>query len=388
MMANLDESLQTELAALAERGRLRTTRPFETPPGPRAQIGGRSLINFGSNNYLGLAEHPAVRRAASEAAERWGTGSTGSRLLSGNLPPHAALEAALASFLGEEAALLFSSGYLAAVGTIPALVGRGDLILSDALNHASLIDGCRLSRAEVRVYRHADAAHAAARLADRQAFRRCLLVTDGVFSMDGDAAPLAELADLAQQCDAWLMVDDAHGLGVLGRAGRGSVEAAEVEGRVAVRMGTLSKALGSEGGFVAGSRTLVQFLINRARSFIFSTAPSPASVAAAQAALRVLRTEPERRQRVLLGAAKLRAGLVHLGYQSTGGESAIIPVLVGADAEAVRLSRQLEEQGVWAPAIRPPSVPVGSARLRLAVTADHSAKDIETALRSFAEARG
>ena len=383
-MTEIDDALRVDLEDLDRRGLHRRLRRLDARDGAHAMLDGRSVLVFGSNDYLGLAGHPKVRAAASEAATAWGAGATGSRLTTGDLAPHKALEAELAAFKGTEAALLFSSGFAANVGTIPALVGPGDLILSDALNHASLIDGCRLSRAEVRVYRHADAGHAHALLADRGAFRRALLVTDGVFSMDGDIAPLPALASVCESADAWLMVDDAHGNGVLGPTGRGTVEHFGLLGRVPIHMGTLSKALGSAGGFVAGSHTLIEWLRQRARSFFYSTASPPPTVAAARAALMVTQEEPERRARVLAHAARMRDGLSALGFEVLPGETPIIPVIIGEASEAMRLSAALESQGIWVTAIRPPTVPPGTARLRVTVTAAHTDADITEALEAFA----
>jgi 8-amino-7-oxononanoate synthase len=327
-----------------------------------------------------------VVQAAMQATMEQGAGSTGSRLTSGTRAIHEELERELASLKGAEDALLFSSGYLAAIGAIPALVGREDLILSDELNHASLIDGCRLSRAAVRVYRHADSAHAAELLADRDQFRRVLLVTDGVFSMDGDLAPLPELADLCDRSDAWLMVDDAHGTGVLGPTGAGTVEHFGLRGRIPIQMGTASKALGSEGGFIAGSHELVDYLRNRARSFIFSTAPTPATVAAALEAIHVLKVQPELRANLARNGAQLRDRLRSLGLAVSPGITPIVPVLLGEADRAVRVSAHLESAGFQIPAIRPPTVAEGTARLRVTVTAAHTSEQIERAITAIAEA--
>jgi 8-amino-7-oxononanoate synthase len=385
-MDSLRRALAFELADLETRNLDRRLRGLQSAPGPRVLLDGRPVLVFGSNNYLGLTEHPDVRRAAAAAALEWGTGAGGSRLLTGNLPLHQELETELATLKGAEAALLFPTGYQAATGTIPALAGSGDLILSDALNHASLIDGCRLSRAEVRIYRHGDVNHAQELLADRQRFRRCLIITDGVFSMDGDLAPLRDLTPLAADFDAWLMVDDAHGTGVLGQTGAGTAEHLGVQARVPVQMATLSKALGAQGGFIAGSHELISFLRNRARAFIYSTALAPASAAAALAALRVMRSEPERRRQLRENAARLRGGLQGLGLPVPEGETPVVPVVVGGDREALELSARLEAAGVWAPAIRPPTVPPGTARLRLAVMATHQPCDLDEALAAFAGA--
>jgi 8-amino-7-oxononanoate synthase len=388
MADTLDTILAEDLDALAALGLRRRTRRQTSAPGTWADVDGRRLLNLGSNNYLGLTAHPALRDAATAAVARWGTGSSGSRLTTGTLAIHEELESALADFLGTEAAILFSSGYAANTCVAPALVGKGDVILSDALNHASLIDGCRLSGAKIRIFRHGDANHAREMLGDRNASRRCLVITDGVFSMDGDVAPLPELCDLCDEADAWLMVDDAHGIGVLGDGGRGTVEHCGVTGRVPIRMGTLSKALGAEGAFVAGSRILIDTLRNRARGFLFSTAPASASSAAALAALKIVQSEPKRRLHLRDNAARLRAALRDLGLNVADGISPIIPVVIGEADEAVRFSSVLEEAGVWAPAIRPPSVPSGTARLRVTVMATHTEQDLLLARQAFESACG
>jgi len=379
---SLDAALAPELASLEAAGLRRTLRAGG--PGPRVTEGGRELVLLGSNNYLGLANHPALARAARAAVRRWGTGAGGSRLTTGNLPEHEALEAELAAWQGAEAALLFPTGYQAALGTLPALAGPDDLILSDALNHACLIDGCRLSRATVRVYRHADAEHAAELLSDRDRFRRALIVTDGVFSMDGDLAPLPALAALGRTHDAWLVVDDAHGGGVLGPTGAGTAE--HVGAEVTIRIGTLSKALGSEGGYVAGSRTLITWLLNRARSFVFTTAPAPATVAAARAALALVRGEPQRRAALAARAMVLRERLRAAGVPMPAGETPIVPVVFGAPEAALTAAAHLEAAGFRVPAIRPPTVPAGTARLRLSVMASHEPADLERAATAVAEA--
>jgi 8-amino-7-oxononanoate synthase len=384
-MDSLDDALCTELADLEAQSLRRRLRRTESPPGPHVVLEGRAVIQLGSNNYLGLAEHPAVLAAGQEAIRKWGAGGTGSRLTSGNSTLHEDLEAELAALQSCDAALLFPTGYQAAVGTIPALVGRGDLILSDALNHACLIDGCRLSRAELRVYRHADVDHAAELLRDRSSYRRVLLLTDGVFSMDGDLAPLPALAGLCAKTDGWLMVDDAHGTGVLGSNGGGIVEHFGLEGRVPVRMGTLSKALGSEGGFIAGSRVLIEYLRSRARSFIFTTAAAPAAIGAALAAVRIAQADPGRRARLGANVEFLRGALKYLGFPVLQGPAPIIPLRIGAAADALEFARLLEERGVWAPAIRPPTVPEGTSRLRLTVTASHTRADLEAATGAICE---
>jgi 8-amino-7-oxononanoate synthase len=383
----VDNDLTLELDDLRRRGLYRNLRRVETTPGPRVTLDGRDVIVFGSNNYLGLSTHPDVIAAAIDAARTWGAGSTGSRLTTGNLALHEELESEIAAFKGTESALVFGTGYMAGVGVLTALAGPGDLMLSDALNHASLIDGCRLSRAEIRVYRHNDIDHARSLIVDRARFRRCAIVTDGVFSMDGDIAPLAALKQLADDVDAWLIVDDAHGTGVLGENGRGSLEHCGVDGVGVVQMGTLSKALGSEGGFIAGSRVLIDYLINRARPFIFSTAPGPAGLAAASAALRVVSNEPERRQAVLKNAARLRSGLQSAGFDVPDGTTPIVPVILGDSEYAANFAATLLDHGVYVPAIRPPTVPEGSARLRMSVMSTHNAEDIDEAIEAMVKVR-
>jgi 8-amino-7-oxononanoate synthase len=385
---NLNTELSADLDQLKAAHLHRRMRRTESPPGPREVIDSRRMLVFGSNNYLGLATHPKVREAAQEATETWGAGASGSRLMSGNLDLHESLERDLADFKHTEAALLFSSGYAANLGSIPALVGPGDLILSDKLNHASLIDGCRLSRAELRIYDHVDGDHVRELLYDRSRFRRCLIVTDGVFSMDGNLAPLTELQPIAAEHGAWLYIDDAHGAGVLGGSGRGTLEYFGMQPGNTIQMGTLSKALGSEGGYIAGSRILIDYLRNTARSFIFTTAPSPAPVAAARAALRLLRAEPERREQLTLNSGHMRALLSQRGLTVPYGVTPIIPVHIGSSEHALAVSARLEEAGVWAPAIRPPTVPDGAARLRLSVMATHTVEDLEYAANAIAEAMG
>ena len=322
--------LEEETDRLRADGMHRRMRVFDGPPRPRTMLEGREVILLASNAYLGLNTHPSLVQAADAAAKEYGTGSGGSRLISGSTRLHGELETAIAQLKGTEDAVLFGTGYQANVGTITALVGRGDLVLSDELNHASIIDGCQQSRAEVLVYRHADAAHAEALLREhRERGRRCLIVTDGVFSMDGDLAPIRALCDVAEKQDSMMMVDDAHGTGVLGPTGAGSVELTRQTNRVRVQMGTLSKALASEGGFVAGSRTLCDFVRNRSRAFVFSTAPAPPSVAAALAALRIVGTEPERRERLQENATLDFTSRPQAGAQSEGGILAVgvVPVV-------------------------------------------------------------
>jgi len=369
--------IDDEVADLKARGVYRTTRRLDTAAGPWVTLEGRRMLVFGSNNYLGLATHDDVRKAAATAAMEWGAGAGAARLAGGNLEIHEALEAELADFKKTDAALLFSSGYMAALGGVRALAGESDLVLSDRLNHASLIDGCRLSRASVRVYRHADPGHAEELLADRRDFRRCLIVTDGVFSMDGDIAPLVELQALCRDRDALLFVDDAHGVGVIGETGAGAVEHTGIDPAGVIQMGTLSKALGSQGGYIAADGPTIELIRNRARSFVFDTAPAPAIVGAARKSLEILRTQPSLRARLRENVATLRALLSRGGSRTSGDDVVpIIPVVVGDSATAMDLSRSLEEAGIWVPAIRPPTVPEGTARLRVTVTAAHEMADL------------
>ncbi len=375
-----------ELAELADQHLLRRLRLVESATGPLVTIAGRQAILMASNDYLGLAAHRRLKQAATEAIARYGVGAGASRLVSGTLPPHRDLEAALARFKGTEAALTFGSGYLVNLGLIPALAGPGDLILADRLCHASLLDGCRLSGAEFRVYRHGDLAHLDQLLSRRPARRAVLIVTDGVFSMDGDLAPLPGLLDLAERYEARLLVDDAHGTGVMGKEGRGTAEHFGVEARLPVQMGTLGKALGAAGAYVAGPGSLIEYLVNRARSFIYTTAPPPAIAAAAVAALEVVEREPARRARLWANRARLHGGLAALGFTLGPSESPIIPVLVGEAEPALALAERLWEHGVLAPAIRPPTVPKGTSRIRLTITSEHSPEQIARVLDAFAAA--
>jgi 8-amino-7-oxononanoate synthase len=381
--------IDDELRRLAEADLDRRLQTFDGPQGAELTIDGRAYVNFGSNDYLALAADPRLAEAACAAARSSGWGSGASPLVVGHASEHAALERELAKFEGSEAALLFSTGYAANVGTVTALVGRGDAVYSDALNHASIVDGCRLSRAEVRVYRHSDAAHLAELLErDAGAFRRRLIVTDGVFSMDGDVASLVELAALARRHEAMLMVDEAHATGVLGASGRGSSEAAGIEEQVDVRVGTLSKGLGSVGGFVVGRRVVVDWLVNRARPYVFSTALPPAVAAASRAALEIVRNEPERRRKLSETAAGLRLTLASQGWNLGTSTSQIIPLVVGDVAETMHLAAALRERGLLVPPIRPPSVPEGASRLRLSLSYGHTPEMIARLVVALVQLKG
>jgi 8-amino-7-oxononanoate synthase len=348
-------------------------------------INDQRVILMCSNDYLGLANHPALRKAACAAMEQCGFGSGASRLVSGTGVLHCRLEERLAEFKGTEAALLFNSGYAANTGIIPAVATTDDVVLSDSLNHASIIDGCRLSKAQVSVYRHRDVNHVEDILKKTVHARRRLIVTDGVFSMDGDIAPLPELVSLAERYDAMLMVDDAHAAGVLGAGGKGTAEHFGLTGRVAIQMGTLGKAFGSFGAYVAGDQHLIEFLLNSARSFIFSTALPPAICAASLAALDIVEQEPERRNKLWLNRDRFVQGLKALGIDPGESETPIIPVMIGSSEKATQASLLLLESRVFASAIRPPTVAEGTARIRTTVTAVHSFADIDSALAAFGE---
>ncbi|MFZ5875505.1 MAG: 8-amino-7-oxononanoate synthase [Nitrospirota bacterium] len=373
-------ALRAELERIGRADRLRTIRAAEGGAGPRIDRRGRSFVNFGSNNYLGLAEHPRVKAAAILAIERDGVGAGASRLLTGDRAVHDELEYELARLKGTEAALVFPTGYQANVGVITSLVGRGDLIVADRDCHASLIDGCRASGARFRVYRRDRLDQLDAVLARRPVTGRTLIVTDSVFSMEGDLAPLPDLAALADRHGALLLVDDAHATGVLGTRGTGSSEHWNLRERPIIQLGTLSKALGALGGFVAGPRVLIDFALNRARTFIYTTALPAAIAAAALEAVRVLHDEPDRRERLWANTRQWHAGVRGLGFDTFGSASPIVPLRIGNDGLALRVASALAEEGVYAPAIRPPTVPAGTARLRTSVLATHTPDDLTLAL--------
>ncbi len=376
--------LDAEFAALQQAGLRRHLRTVMSAPIGTVNLDGRDVVLLGSNNYLGLSTHPQVIAAAVEATLNFGTGASGSRLISGNSELYTTLEANLAKTKHTEAALVFSSGYAANTSIIPILASEGDLILSDALNHASIIDGCRLSRATKKVYRHCDVEHLASLLSESTAFRRRLIVTDGVFSMDGDIAPLPDIYEVATHYEAMLLVDDAHGFGVLGKDGSGTVAHFGLEGTNIIQMGTLSKAVGALGGYIAGSRALVELLINKARGFIFTTGLPPATLAAANTALDVIRSSPELRQRLFSHAAQLKTALINLGYTLLPSETQILPVVLGSPQRATNIADALFAEGVFAPAIRPPAVPPDTSRLRLTVMATHTEAEIQQAIAGFA----
>ena len=375
------------LDTLRREGLYREPRVLDSGAGPRVALDGAEVILLCSNDYLGLAGHATVRAAAADAAERWGAGSGASRLVSGTLTPHRELEAELAQFKGHQACVLFGSGYLANIGVIAALANQGDVILSDALNHASIIDGCRLARAETIVYDHRDLDSLAAGLkrADR---RRAIIVTDAVFSMDGDLAPLRDIVDLARRHRAGVVVDEAHATGVVGPGGRGLVAELGLESEVDVVIGTLSKALGSYGAFACCSRPMAEFVVNRARTFIYSTALPPPAVAAAHAALHIVQNTPEIVDRLRANARTLSGLLAASGLPVTTTDNPIIPIIVGDPHDATALSDYALRNGVFAQAIRPPTVPAGTSRLRLVAMASHTERDLHEAARAFSPASG
>lgn len=354
---------------------------MSSPTGPTITRDGRELLLFASNDYLGLATHPSVIEAATEAAVRWGVGTGSARLISGAIDLHDELERAIANLKGTEDAVLFGSGYLANIGAMTVLAGPEDVILSDALNHASLIDGIRLSGAHRHIFGHGNLEELRALLHAHRTARRIIIATDGVFSMDGDLAPLEELATIATASGAILFVDDAHGTGVVGREGRGSTDGLDVP----VIMGTLSKALGTNGGFVASTRGFCDLLRNTARTYIFDTAMAPPVAAAGLAAIGVLRSDPSRVDRVIANAHALADGLRARGLSVTPPAAAIVPIVVGTNAAALEASRALEARGILIPAIRPPSVPEGTARLRATLTSEHLPEHIDAAITAIAE---
>ncbi len=358
----------------------RRPRIAQGPSTPRRRVDGRELLSFCSNDYLGLANHPEVVAAFKRGAEEYGVGSGAAHLVNGHTRAHQALEEELAAFTGRARALLFSTGYMANLGAIGALVGRGDAVFEDRLNHASLLDAGLLSGARFRRYPHADAAALARQLAEAEGGER-LVVTDGVFSMDGDLAPLPALAGIADANDAWLMVDDAHGLGVLGATGRGTLEHFSLgANEVPVLMGTLGKALGTAGAFVAGDADLIEWLIQAARPYIYTTAMPAALAEATRASLRLVDAEPWRRNHLRALIRQFRTGADQLGLRLMPSETPIQPILVGEAGEALRLSARLREAGIEVTAIRPPTVPQGYARLRVTLSAAHDPREVDILL--------
>jgi glycine C-acetyltransferase len=384
MGANFVES---ELERLKEAGLYRKLRRVDGDQGPTLVLGGREVINFSSNNYLGIANHPALGEAAKAAIDRYGCGSGASRLISGNMKLHEELESKIAEFKGTEAALVFNSGFQANTGVVSTLVNEGDAVFSDALNHASIVDGCRLSRAKVAVYGHLDMNHLEGELKRSFSARRKLIITESLFSMDGDEAPLADIVGLAERHGAMVMVDEAHATGVYEPNGAGLVAKLGLGERVFVQMGTLGKALGGFGAYISGSKALRDLLINRCRSFIFTTSLPPAVMAMAIAAIDLVGKEPGRRQALADNSERLRAGLRGLGYLLGDSGRQILPLMVGDANRCMDLSQRLLERGVFAHGIRPPTVPPGTSRLRITLMATHTQHQLDQALEIFAAAK-
>ncbi|MEE9152977.1 MAG: 8-amino-7-oxononanoate synthase [candidate division NC10 bacterium] len=377
-----------EIERLKRKDSYRWLRAMEGAAAPRMQVDGREVIVLCSSNYLGLATHPRLKAAAIEATEELGVCSAASRLISGNNELYRTLEKRLAVFKGREAALVYSTGYMANLGVISAVVGEGDVIYTDALSHASIIDGCRLSRAAVEIFPHNDLDALEARLKSDRGFRRKLIVVDGVYSMDGDLAPLPDLTKLAKSYDAMLMLDDAHGTGILGERGGGTAEHFGLEGSdgVDIEIGTLGKALGSFGAYVVGSQSLREYLINRSRSFIFTCALAPSALAAAIASLELLEEEPGMRHRLWDNVRHFREGLHRLGLSTEPSVTHILPVMTSERQKTMAITERLLELGVFCQGIRPPTVPPGSSRLRFTVTAEHTPDDLDQALKAIQQA--
>ncbi len=381
------EWIKEELSQIHDKQLFRLLTELETGQSPEVTIDGKKYILLGSNSYLGLSVDPKVVESAKIALEKYGAGSGGSRLVSGSSDLHRMLEDRIAKFKNTQAAILFSSGYLANIGTISALVGSDDIIYSDELNHASIIDGARLSRSTVRIYKHLDMNHLQ-KLLEVDKDKKCkkLIVTDTVFSMDGDLVPLPELVEISERCECMLMIDEAHATGVLGKRGSGATEHFGVEDRVPVVMGTLSKAVGSIGGYIAGSQELIDFIRNRVRSYIFDTSLPPASLAASITAIDIIENEPERREHLWNLVNQFKSEIENSGLKILPSHSAIIPVLIGDAEPALNFARTLRENGVFTPAVRPPSVPHGMCRIRVTIMAKHTEEHINTAINSFKSA--
>jgi glycine C-acetyltransferase len=376
--------LTTELTSLKEQGLYRHLRILEDEQKASTTFDHRQVVNLSSNNYLGLTTHPRLRERAIEATRRFGVGTGSVRTIGGTMAIHMELERRLAEFKNTEAVVVFQSGFAANAGTVSAVLGKDDVVVSDELNHASIIDGCRLSRATIKVFPHKDVDAARKVLQALPARQRTLLITDGVFSMEGDLGPLPDLCALAEEYGCIMMVDDAHASGVFGRNGRGTIDHYGVHGRVDIQVGTLSKAIGVLGGYVAGTRALIEFLYHRARPFLFSTSHPPAVAAACIAAIDVLIEEPQIIDRLWENTRFFKAGLTSLGFNTGLSESPITPVIVGDGALAMKLSDRLFQAGVFAQGIASPTVPVGKARVRTIVTATHTRDELQFALDAFA----
>jgi len=396
-MSGFEDQLQEQLARFRDAGLYRELRPLDGAQSTHVAMAGKPVLNFSSNDYLGLANHPALKEAVARALHDFGTGSGASRLICGSLRIHHELEQNIASFKGVPAALCFSSGYAAALGAIGALLGKNDIIVIDKLVHASIVDAARLSAAKIRVFAHNDVDDlkkilqwADSRSTGQTGGRpRVLIVTESVFSMDGDLAPLREIIEVKERHGAWLMVDEAHATGLFGERARGLAEAFGIADRIEVQMGTLGKALGSAGGYICGSRALIELLVNRARSFIFSTAPTPASSAAATEALRIVQSAEGQERRALLWQRvdETKNALIRAGWRIPVVQSPILPLVVGQEASAVSLASELLALGILIPAIRYPTVARGAARLRLTISASHAAEEIAQLMGALAQCR-
>ena len=395
-MKDFTAELRHRLDEIREAGLYRELRRVDSPQSPRIKLESQSLLNFSSNDYLGLADHPALKEASIKAVEQFGSGSGASRLICGSLAPHHELESALAEFKQTESALSFSSGYATAVGTLCALAGKEDVLILDKLVHASIVDAARLSGAKLRIFRHNDLYELEEILqwfrerpvAETARTPRAIIVTESVFSMDGDLAPLREIVALKEKYGAWLMVDEAHATGLFGPGRRGLADELSLSGRIEIQMGTLGKALGSAGGYICGPRELTDYLVNRARSFIFSTAPVPAAAAAARAAVQLVQSSEgaTRRDQLWARVNQLKSGLAPLGWDLSRVNSAIIPLVLGPESAAMDAAAALRRAGIFVPAVRYPTVARGQARLRLTLTASHTAQDVDTLLASLSAA--
>lgn len=381
----MDQWLQQELQLIEEKGLTRKLRSFSNGNESEIIMNGEKFLLFSTNNYLGLATDFRLRKKAFEGISKYGTGAGGSRLTTGNFVIHEQLECEIADLKKTEAAIVFSSGYLANIGVISSVMKAGDIIFSDAWNHASIIDGCRLSTAKTIVYEHADMVDLEHKLRKSHGDGKKFIVTDGVFSMDGDIAPLPEIVALAKKYNAYIMIDDAHATGVLGNDGRGTADYFGLKDEVDLTVGTLSKAIGAEGGFVATSSIAKNYLLNSARSFIFQTALSPSAIEAAREGISIIQHEPERREQLLNNAKYLRGKLVESGFIVKGGETPIISLLIGDAHEAMQFSEKLMDEGVFIPAIRPPTVPKGSSRLRITVMATHTMEQLNVVINKIKE---
>ena len=385
---NIDNELLHELEELRDSHLLRMLKRVDSAQSSRIVIEGKEYINLCSNNYLGLADHLSLKEAVIESVKKYGTSAGASRLVSGNMEIHERLERVTSEFKGTEAALIFNTGYMANTGLIQAIASEGDAIFSDELNHASIIDGCRLSKAKVFIYRHMDTEHLRSLILQttekrNSAYRRRIVITDSVFSMDGDIAPLTDIVKVAEAFDAVLIVDDAHATGVLGRSGRGSFEHFGINSSSHIQMGTYSKALGSFGAYIAGRTLLKDYLINKARAFIYTTALPPSVIAASLAAISILQKDKGLLERLWGNTMLFKDGIRTLGYNTMNSETPIIPVYVGDTEKALLFSQRLFEEGIYATPIRPPTVPEGSCRIRTTVTAAHSREDIEQCIEVF-----